>query len=48
MAQALAREFARDEVAPVARELNREARFPSELVKQLGELGFLGVAIPEA
>ncbi|MFT3921433.1 MAG: acyl-CoA dehydrogenase [Myxococcales bacterium] len=48
MVQSLAREFAQAEVAPLARELDRTARFPSELVKRLGELGLLGVAIPEA
>ncbi len=33
------REFAEGEIAPVAEELDREKRFPYELVAQLGELG---------
>jgi short-chain 2-methylacyl-CoA dehydrogenase len=41
------REFAREKVAPVAEELDREARFPYELVAELGELGLMGLPIPE-
>jgi short/branched chain acyl-CoA dehydrogenase len=41
------REFARERVAPVAEELDREHRFPYELVKELAELGLMGIPIPE-
>ena len=41
------REFAREQVAPVAEELDRESRFPYELVAALGELGLMGLPIPE-
>ena len=41
------REFARARVAPVAEELDRESRFPYELVAELGELGLMGLPIPE-
>jgi short/branched chain acyl-CoA dehydrogenase len=41
------REFARERVAPVAAELDREERFPYELVEGLGELGLMGLPIPE-
>ncbi len=41
------REFAETKVAPVAEELDREARFPYELVAALGELGLMGLPIPE-
>jgi short-chain 2-methylacyl-CoA dehydrogenase len=41
------REFAESKVAPVAEELDREARFPYELVAELGELGLMGLPIPE-
>jgi short/branched chain acyl-CoA dehydrogenase len=41
------REFAETKVAPVAVELDREARFPYELVGELGELGLMGLPIPE-
>ncbi len=39
--QALAREFAQQEVAPVAREADEKGEFPLHLVKRMGELGFL-------
>ena len=41
------RDFAETKVAPVAEELDREARFPYELVKELGELGLMGLPVPE-
>jgi alkylation response protein AidB-like acyl-CoA dehydrogenase len=39
----LVREFARDNVAPVARELDRTCEFPWENIRKMGELGLLGV-----
>jgi alkylation response protein AidB-like acyl-CoA dehydrogenase len=45
--QALARAFARDEVEPRAAQWDREHRFPPELLSQLGEVGLLGVCVPE-
>ena len=41
------REFAREKVAPVAEELDRESRFPYEIVADLGELGLMGLPISE-
>jgi short-chain 2-methylacyl-CoA dehydrogenase len=41
------RQFAVEEVAPVAEELDREKRFPYEIVAQLAELGLMGMTIPE-
>jgi short-chain 2-methylacyl-CoA dehydrogenase len=41
------REFAEERIAPVAEELDREHRFPYELVAALAELGLMGVPIPE-
>ncbi len=41
------REFAEQRVAPVAAELDREHRFPYELVGELAELGLMGMPIPE-
>jgi alkylation response protein AidB-like acyl-CoA dehydrogenase len=41
------RDFAEQRVAPVAEELDREHRFPYELVAELAELGVMGVPIPE-
>ena len=42
-----ARSFAHDEVLPKAAEIDRAHRHPKELVARMGELGFLGVAVPE-
>ena len=41
------REFAEQRVAPVAEELDREHRFPYELVVELAELGLMGMPFPE-
>ncbi|HZT91091.1 MAG TPA: acyl-CoA dehydrogenase family protein [Gaiellaceae bacterium] len=45
--QRLAREFAEAEVAPHAAEWDRAHGFPRELLRRLGELGLLGVCVPE-
>jgi alkylation response protein AidB-like acyl-CoA dehydrogenase len=39
----MVREFSRDEIAPVARELDRTSTFPWENIRKMGELGLLGV-----
>ena len=41
------RDFAEQRVAPVAEELDREHRFPYELVEELAGLGLMGLPIPE-
>jgi short/branched chain acyl-CoA dehydrogenase len=41
------REFSETRVAPVAEELDREGRFPYDLVSELAELGLMGIPIPE-
>jgi short-chain 2-methylacyl-CoA dehydrogenase len=41
------RQFALERVAPVAEELDREKRFPYELVADMAELGLMGMTIPE-
>jgi short-chain 2-methylacyl-CoA dehydrogenase len=41
------REFAQERVAPVAEELDREHRFPYELVVEMSELGLMGIPVPE-
>ena len=45
--QETVRDFARNEIAPVAEELDREKRFPYEIVEKLGELGLMGIPFPE-
>jgi butyryl-CoA dehydrogenase len=47
MVQAMARELAEREIRPIAGEIDREARYPHETVKRMGELGLMGIAIPE-
>src|SRR5262245_21621479 len=39
------RAFARDRIAPVAEELDRESRFPVELVREMAELGLMGIPV---
>jgi butyryl-CoA dehydrogenase len=45
--QRMTREFAARELIPNARKWDEEHAFPTEAVKQLGELGLMGVAVPE-
>ncbi len=42
----VARKFARDVVAPRARQTDREETFPADVYRQMGELGLLGVNVP--
>lgn len=46
MIRASVRDFAQKEIAPVARDNNRNEHYPVELVKRLGEMGFLGINLP--
>jgi alkylation response protein AidB-like acyl-CoA dehydrogenase len=45
--QRTVRDFARNEVRPVAEELDRTKSFPYEIVRQLGDLGLMGIPFPE-
>jgi alkylation response protein AidB-like acyl-CoA dehydrogenase len=45
--QALAREVAESEIDPHAAAWDREHRFPVELIAKLGDLGLMGVCVPE-
>lgn len=47
MVRDVARQFAVDKVLPLAAELDREHRFPKELIPELGSLGFLGAMTAE-
>ena len=47
MIQQTAREFAETEIAPVAAENDAKGRFPRDIIKKLGELGFMGMLVPE-
>jgi butyryl-CoA dehydrogenase len=48
MIQQAARDFADREIAPKAAELDKTARWPREIVAKMADLGFLGIAVPEA
>lgn len=41
------REFTEGEIAPIAAELDEQERFPEELIPQLGEIGVMGIPVPE-
>ena len=45
--QRTVRDFATQEVAPVAEELDREKRFPYEIVAKLGEVNLMGIPFPQ-
>jgi len=45
MIQQTAREFAEMEIAPNAIERDKEAKFPADIIKKLGELGFMGMMV---
>jgi short/branched chain acyl-CoA dehydrogenase len=47
MLQRTVREFAEGEVAPVAEELDRTKAFPYDIVRAMGELGWMGIPFPE-
>jgi alkylation response protein AidB-like acyl-CoA dehydrogenase len=47
MIQQTARQFAREELAPTADQRDEKEEFPYEAVKKMGELGFMGMMVPE-
>jgi alkylation response protein AidB-like acyl-CoA dehydrogenase len=47
MIRDMAREFAREQLAPHAAEWDRNHTFPADAVRQMGELGLLGMLVPE-
>jgi alkylation response protein AidB-like acyl-CoA dehydrogenase len=47
MIQKAARDFAQNEIAPIATELDERGDFPYETVKDMGQLGFMGIEVPE-
>ena len=42
-----ARQFARERLAPFAAEWDEQARFPKEALREMSDLGFLGMLLPE-
>lgn len=47
MIKQTARDFAEKEIKPVASKFDEESTFPAEIIKKLGELGFMGMMVPE-
>ena len=43
-----ARDFAQKEIAPIAAEFDESGEFPHATIRKMGELGFMGIEIPEA
>ncbi|MDH3198898.1 MAG: acyl-CoA dehydrogenase [Candidatus Krumholzibacteria bacterium] len=48
MIQETARRFAESELAPIAERIDKEAEYPVELFAKMGELGFMGLTVPDA
>lgn len=42
------RRFCERELKPIAKEIDREARFPWEVVEKMGKLGYFGIQVPRA
>ncbi|KPF83265.1 acyl-CoA dehydrogenase [alpha proteobacterium AAP38] len=47
MIRDMARQFARERLAPGAAKRDRDSRFPAEELREMGELGLLGMVVPE-
>ncbi len=42
-----AREFARNEIAPIAAQYDESGEFPHSTIQKMGEMGFMGIEVPE-
>jgi alkylation response protein AidB-like acyl-CoA dehydrogenase len=47
MIRQAARDFAQNEIAPIAAEFDETGDFPSNTIKKMGEMGFMGIEVPE-
>ncbi|MBX3007398.1 MAG: acyl-CoA dehydrogenase family protein [Melioribacteraceae bacterium] len=47
MLREMTRDFVNNEIKPIASKIDSDEKIPTDLIKKLGELGFLGVAFPE-
>ena len=45
--QSIARDFAQKRIAPVAAELDASGKFPLENIREMGQLGLMGIEVPE-
>jgi alkylation response protein AidB-like acyl-CoA dehydrogenase len=47
MIRQAARDFAQKEIAPIAAEFDESGEFPSQTIQKMGEMGFMGIEVPE-
>jgi alkylation response protein AidB-like acyl-CoA dehydrogenase len=47
MIRQAARDFAQKEIAPIAAEYDESGEFPRETIRKMGEMGFMGIEVPE-
>ncbi len=47
MIQSAARDFARNAIGPIAAQFDESGEFPIETIKKMGEMGFMGIEVPE-
>lgn len=47
MIRQTARDFAQKEITPIAAEFDESGEFPTETIRKMGELGFMGIEVPE-
>jgi alkylation response protein AidB-like acyl-CoA dehydrogenase len=47
MIRQAARDFAQKEIAPIAAEFDETGEFPSKTIRKMGEMGFMGIEVPE-
>src|SRR5512139_2523742 len=48
MIRQAARDFAQNEIVPIAAEFDESGEFPHKTIKKMGEMGFMGIEVPEA
>ena len=48
MIRQAARDFAQKEIAPIAAEFDESGEFPAKTIAKMGEMGFMGIEVPEA
>ena len=47
MIRQAARDFAQNEIAPIAAEFDESGEFPLETIRKMGQMGFMGIEVPE-
>jgi len=47
MIRQTARDFAQEKIVPIAAEFDESGEFPHETIKKMGEMGFMGIEVPE-